>query len=293
MKRHSQSLVVMLVLAVVMLAFPVAVDAAAGVSVAPQAGAPGTQFVVTGAGLTANGLYSLLITRGMAAGQTFDVTADAKGLVRFTLDSTGYAEDTDYRATITPKIGGNTLSTTRFAVQATQPERCFAETGFCLRGRFLAYWDTHGGLSINGFPLSEEFSEVLEDGQPYVVQYFERTRLEYHPEATDAQFEVLLGQFGRRIRPAEAAGMPNPMMVWFPETQHNVPNDFYGYWSAHGGLTQFGYPIGEPFMQVLDGKAYQVQYFERARLEAHPENPPPYDILLGQFGRIVLGQVVR
>ena len=59
MKRHSQSLVVMLVLAVVMLAFPVAVDAAAGVSVAPQAGAPGTQFVVTGAGLTANGLYSL------------------------------------------------------------------------------------------------------------------------------------------------------------------------------------------------------------------------------------------
>jgi hypothetical protein len=32
-----------------------------------------------------------------------------------------------------------------------------------------------------------------------------------------------------------------------------------------------------------------VQYFERARFEYHPENPAPYDILLGQFGRQILG----
>jgi len=31
-----------------------------------------------------------------------------------------------------------------------------------------------------------------------------------------------------------------------------------------------------------------VQYFERARFEYHPENPNPYMILLGQFGRRIL-----
>jgi hypothetical protein len=28
-----------------------------------------------------------------------------------------------------------------------------------------------------------------------------------------------------------------------------------------------------------------MQYFERARFEAHPENAPPFDVLLGLLGR--------
>jgi hypothetical protein len=32
-----------------------------------------------------------------------------------------------------------------------------------------------------------------------------------------------------------------------------------------------------------------VQYFERARFELHPDNAPPYDVLLGQFGRRIVG----
>jgi hypothetical protein len=126
------------------------------------------------------------------------------------------------------------------------------------------------------------------------VQYFERTRLEYHPESADPQFEVLLGQFGRRIHPADPRAMSDPSMVWFPETGHNVPNDLYAYWQANGGVAQFGYPISEVFDEKLEnGNTYQVQYFERARLERHPENPAPYDILLGQFGRQILLQVER
>jgi polysaccharide biosynthesis protein PslG len=55
-------------------------------------------------------------------------------------------------------------------------------------------------------------------------------------------------------------------------------------------LPQFGYPISEEIAETLeDGKSYTVQYFERARFEWHPENRPPYDILLGQFGRRILG----
>jgi hypothetical protein len=35
---------------------------------------------------------------------------------------------------------------------------------------------------------------------------------------------------------------------------------------------------------LADGKQYQVQWFERARFELHPENPAPYTVLLGLLG---------
>ncbi|MEO8288940.1 MAG: hypothetical protein ABI670_21200, partial [Chloroflexota bacterium] len=34
------------------------------------------------------------------------------------------------------------------------------------------------------------------DGKTYLVQYFERNRLEYHPENKGTPFEVLLGLLG-------------------------------------------------------------------------------------------------
>ena len=93
---------------------------------------------------------------------------------------------------------------------------------------------------------------------------------------------------------ADPPAVPNTMQTWFPQTGHNVPSDFYAYWTSNGGLTQFGLPLSEPFQQTLDdGKTYRVQYFERARFESHPENAAPYTILLGQFGRMILRQVRR
>ncbi len=53
---------------------------------------------------------------------------------------------------------------------AAQAEACFAETGFCVRGRFLDYWLINGALARNGFPLSEERREILEDGNEYTMQ---------------------------------------------------------------------------------------------------------------------------
>ncbi len=185
----------------------------------------------------------------------------------------------------------------------TAGEACFAETGFCVRGRFLEYWQANGGLARNGFPLSNERQEILEDGNTYTVQYFERARLEYHPENA-APYDVLLGQFGRRIArtgdhdfnaPLDTApAAPLADQVYFAETGHNLGDGFLAYWQANGGLAQFGYPLTEVIEQRLDpstGPAtYRVQYFERARLEYHPENPAPYDILLGQFGRRILAE---
>jgi hypothetical protein len=182
--------------------------------------------------------------------------------------------------------------------------RYFPETGFSVRGRFLAYWRAHGldlgdqgisereALALFGYPISGEFTQTLEDGKAYTVQYFERVRMEYHPENAGTPYEVLLGQFGRRIHPADPPVAREAGARYFPETGHHIAGGFQAYWEANGGLAQFGYPITEVITERLeDGKTYAVQYFERARFEYHPQNQAPYDIQLGQFGRQILGQV--
>jgi hypothetical protein len=72
----------------------------------------------------------------------------------------------------------------------------------------------------------------------------------------------------------------------FVETGQIVCGKFLQYWNEHGGLAQQGYPISGEFeeMSDLDHKPYTVQYFERAVFELHPENQPPYDVLLAQLG---------
>jgi hypothetical protein len=167
----------------------------------------------------------------------------------------------------------------------------FAETGKTARGVFLDYWNAHGGLAIYGFPISDLLTETLEDGKPYTVQYFERARFEWHPE-NQPPYQVLLGQFGRHFHPADPAVDPAPGATYFGQTGHNLSGVFLAYRQGHGGVAQFGYPLTEPFQEQLeDGSTYTVQYFERARFEYHPENTPPYDVLLGQFGRRVYAEL--
>lgn len=74
----------------------------------------------------------------------------------------------------------------------------FSETGHSLGGRFLQYWQEHGGLAQQGFPISDEFTETSDlDGKPYLVQYFERAVFEYHPENAGTQYDVLLSLLGK------------------------------------------------------------------------------------------------
>jgi len=173
-------------------------------------------------------------------------------------------------------------------VRGAAAEQCFAQTGFCLSGRFLEYWNTHGGLAINGYPLSDERTETLEDNNAYTVQYFERVRLEAHPEAA-APNDVQLGQFGRAIHPADPPVGEKAGATFFAQTGHNVAADFSASWQANGGLAQFGYPLTEEFTETLENnQSYTAQYFERARFERHPENSGANTLLLGQFGRRIL-----
>jgi beta propeller repeat protein len=74
--------------------------------------------------------------------------------------------------------------------------RLFPQTGKSIAGRFRQYWETHGGLALQGYPISEPFTETSDlDGKPYIVQYFERAVFEMHPE-NPSPYDVLLSQLG-------------------------------------------------------------------------------------------------
>jgi len=139
------------------------------------------------------------------------------------------------------------------------------------------------------------------DGKVYLTQYFERNRFEYHPEYAGTPYEVELGLLGsdqtatRRaagdlpFRPATDAHYPGG--TYFAPTAHNLHGVFKAYWEAHGGMSIYGYPISEEFMEdsPTDGKPYPVQYFERNRFEYHPENKgTQFEVLLGLLGNSLL-----
>ena len=73
----------------------------------------------------------------------------------------------------------------------------FPETGHNLSGAFRTYWETHGGLAVHGYPITEAASERSTNGKDYLVQWFERSRFELHPENAGSEYEVLLGLLGR------------------------------------------------------------------------------------------------
>ncbi len=79
----------------------------------------------------------------------------------------------------------------------------------------------------------------------------------------------------------------------FPETGQTVSGRLLDYWDRNGALPVFGFPLNaEGERRTLDG-TYRMQLFERNRLELHPENAAPYDVLLGRLGGDVLYQQGR
>jgi hypothetical protein len=79
--------------------------------------------------------------------------------------------------------------------QNREAGKLFPETNHWVGGAFLQRWERNGGLFVNGYPISGEFTEQASDGKQYTVQYFERARFEFHPE-NPAPNNVLLGLLG-------------------------------------------------------------------------------------------------
>jgi hypothetical protein len=70
------------------------------------------------------------------------------------------------------------------------------------------------------------------------------------------------------VHKAQAQDFWGVAKVYFEPTGHHLQDDFLRAWQANGGLRTFGYPITERMQE--DGR--EVQYFERARFELHPEH---------------------
>ncbi|HMQ32722.1 MAG TPA: Gmad2 immunoglobulin-like domain-containing protein [Chloroflexaceae bacterium] len=172
-------------------------------------------------------------------------------------------------------------------VGAQTDQRCFNETGYCISGPIRQYWERNGGLPVFGFPITPLQTETVE-GWTGPVQWFERDRLEDHSAQRQG---VLAGRLGverlaQQGRPWQFRPLGNtvPDCIGFRETGYYACGGFRTYWERNGGLERFGYPITDPMVERLNGRDYLVQYFERRRMEYHPENRPPFDILLGLLG---------
>ncbi len=191
---------------------------------------------------------------------------------------------------------------------AKAAQRCFTETNQCMDGRIAEFWEQNGGLAVFGFPIGPQ-ELVLIDGKSFTIQRFERNRLELHPE-NKRPYDVLLGrlgadrlgQQGRDWFGFAKSGDTGGCRV-FAETGHAVCGAILKAWRSNGlqidgkrgvtdgeSLALFGMPLSGLLTETLsDGKQYQVQWFERARFELHPENAAPYDVLLGLLGNEVGG----
>jgi hypothetical protein len=176
---------------------------------------------------------------------------------------------------------------------AADRTRCFAETGQCISGVFLDYWERNGGLAVFGYPITPVIpNETVESVWVGPTQWFERDRLEDHGAEG-----VMAGRLGARILETEGRSWYDFPQVWsagegcayFDVTRHSVCEPFLSYWRNNGGLARFGYPLSEPMTETVEGWTGTVQYFERRRIEHHLELAGTrYEVLLGRLGADLL-----
>jgi hypothetical protein len=160
------------------------------------------------------------------------------------------------------------------------------QAGLQVASPFVEFYNQRGGERIFGKPISDV---TQENGR--TVQYFERARMELWPELNNPQYTVQLGLLGVEFTqgmffPNQRFFVSQPDQAYTRITEHGVSQRFLQFWQQNGGLDIFGHPISEEIQEMLpsDMKLHTVQYFERARLEYHPDSPGN-EIQIGLLGR--------
>ena len=151
------------------------------------------------------------------------------------------------------------------------------ETGHYIKEPFATFWQTRGGAAVLGNPLSEAYT----DANGRLVQLFEQSLLEYHPEAASDANQIELGFLGQQLAEAQGLLTTNPAFtrvappeeadtkqLYFEQTGHSLVEPIKSFWETNELLKFLGYPISEELTQ--DG--LQVQYFQRGRLEYAPDS---------------------
>ncbi len=94
---------------------------------------------------------------------------------------------------------------------------------------------------------------------------------------------LFAGTIGSPPAPVAAApaSAPASPFRYFPETGHNIGARIKTFFEQKGGIGVFGLPLTE----VVQEGNLQVQYFERAKFELHPEFEPGHYVSIAQLGR--------
>ncbi len=176
------------------------------------------------------------------------------------------------------------LLTPEAAAQENHAPIFFPETGHTVRDPFAGYFVERGAVSRFGYPITDDF---VDPATSLLVQYFQKARFEWHP-GNLPEYQVQLGllaeDMGMRTPPVPVSQIPtpsNPNCQYFVETSHSLCFKFLEYWQANGGLDLFGFPISE---LTIEDSGLMVQYFQRARMEWHPEKPRGQTIQLTNLG---------
>ncbi len=132
---------------------------------------------------------------------------------------------------------------------------------YILYGEFRRFFEAHGDIAAFGNPITNTRQELIGGTVYPYVQWFERARMEWHPEPTVDG--VLLGRVG--VEALHAKGRQAQSGV-------AISPRFADYHATHGGIAIFGLAIENEVAETLGGTNYRVQYFERSRLEWNPNN---------------------
>lgn len=76
---------------------------------------------------------------------------------------------------------------------------------------------------------------------------------------------------------------PPPLTPFTGKTGITVEGEFLVFYDRFGGVES----LGQPLTTVIVVEGWQVQYFEKGRLELHPENEPAYRITVGWLGELL------
>ena len=166
-------------------------------------------------------------------------------------------------------------------IPTPEGRRYFAESGHFVSGEFLQAYESipHPGL-IYGLPITRAYLDTNKD---HLIQYFENARFEYIPD-NPPELRVQVSDLGwLTYTPGQPLPTPEnfPACRNYPETKKRVCYSFLAFFDEHGGVGQFGYPISN--FEVHEQRI--VQYFQRARLEWHPELTAGQRVRVTDLGR--------
>ncbi len=159
--------------------------------------------------------------------------------------------------------------------------RYYPESGHTLAAEFVDYYDSHGGLEILGYPITDAFIDPL---SAMLIQYTQTARLEMAPDLRGAGALVRLSSLGEALDygQPQAAASSDPGCRYFTQSGHNVCHAFLAFFEDHGGPAVFGFPISE---FTLEGDRI-VQYFQGFRLDWRPDAPGGGRVQVAPLGRV-------